>query len=258
VLKRPLPILACLLALGLSLALAACGGGGGETTTAQTTAPTAEGPATAGETGGASTSPEEEAGKTIVQPKEESGAKNETEPAAKPGTKADKKEIEAAIVASVSEKDPANCTTVEAPGFIEQTTGQSGQAALHACEVEARLGAKEAHETVKVSKIEATTESAIADATLSGAGALDGQTIEIALRKEDGRWRLGRLVGFDGFDRPAFSAAVGETMKAQGGPAAEAHACVEANLEKVSRKEIENSILVGSAPDVVQAYNSCH
>jgi len=245
VLKRPLPILACLLALGLSLALAACGGGGGGGATTAA--------------GSAAKSPEEEAGKTIVQPKEETGAtKNETEPAAKPGTKADKKEIEAAIVASVSEKDPANCTTVEAPGFIEQTTGQSGQAALHACEVEARLGAKEAHETVKVSKIEATTESAIADAKLSGAGALDGQTLEIALRKEEGRWRLGRLVGFDGFDRPAFSAAVGATMKAQGGPAAEAHACVEANLEKVSRKEIENSILVGTAPDVVQAYNSCH
>jgi hypothetical protein len=225
--RRSLTIFLCLLlVLGLGAALTACGGGGGDSSSGG-----------AGTAGGSS--------KVQVEPREAQDPP------------ADEAEIEAAIVASVEEKDPANCTRIEAPGFLEQTTGRSGAEALAACEEEARAEAgKPPRETVSVGSVEAIGESAAATATISG-GSLDGQTVEIALRKEGGRWRLGRLVGFEGFDKATFVAAVGAVLGEEGGEAAAARTCVEKGLAKLPDSELEDSILTGGAPRFQQAFEAC-
>jgi hypothetical protein len=237
--KRTLLIFACLLAaVGAAAFLAACGGGGDST-----------------EAKGSGAVPEQPAGTGT----EESGGKPkiQTEPREAKDTPADKKEIEAAIVASISEKDPANCTRIEAPGFVEQTTHQRGQAAITACEESAEAEAGEpARETVAVRSVEAVGESAVALAAISG-GTLDGQTLEIALRKESGDWRLGRLIGFESFDPEAYMAAIGEVMTEQGGEVAAARPCVEQRLAKVPSEEFEKAILIGSAPLVQSAFENC-
>ena len=244
--KRTLLIVACLIAaMGLAASLAACGGGDSTSDWGESTA-----------SGGESTS----GGEREIAPDsaEPSGAPTiQTEPREPKATAADRKEIEAAIVASVSEKDPANCTRIENPGFVEQTTHLSGPEALKACEESAEAEAgKPPRETVEVDSVEAVGESAIAMATISG-GNLDRQTLEIALRKEGGRWRLGRLVGFERFDPDAYVAAIGKLMTEQGGEVAAARDCVEKRLAKVPAEEFEKLILVGSAPLVQSTFESC-
>jgi hypothetical protein len=259
--KRTLFTFACLLlALGVAVSLSACGGGdstssgGGETSVELTEPSEAERSAEPTE----AESPESTAHEEAEEP-EESGGKPEihTEPREPKDTAADTKEIEAAIVASVSEKDPANCTRIEAPGFLEQTTHLRGQEALQACEESAAAEAgKPPRETVDVKSVEAVGESAVALATISG-GNLDGQTLEIALRKEGGRWRLGRLIGFEKFDRDAYINAITGRMSEQGGEVAAARGCVEGRLAKVPTDEFEKLILIGSAPLVQSTFENC-
>jgi hypothetical protein len=228
-----------LVALCAALLLAACGGGGG----------TSSGAATGGgETasgGGTQNSPP----RVITEPREA-----ETGVGVDESRKQAEAAIERAIVASVSRDDPAACTKVEAGSFLEQTTGLSGAEAVRACEEEAEAGGRD--EKVSVRSVEAVGESAVADVAISG-GSLDGQTVEIALRREGGRWRLGRLIGFQHFDRSAFIETLGTTMAAQGGTVARARQCVVKDLELLPTVEFENSILERSGPAISKAFEAC-
>ena len=109
---------------------------------------------------------------------------------------------------------------------------------------------------VAVKSVEAVGESAVADVAISG-GSLDGQTLEIALRREDGEWRLGRLIGFLHFDRAAFIATLGKAMSEQGGAVAKARGCVLKDLAPLPTVEFENSVLEHSGPAVTEAFEAC-
>jgi hypothetical protein len=248
-------------ALCAALLLAACGGGGGTSSsggsTAVTTA-TAEATPSGGEaettpSGGAKKGGSEKNSgppKVITEPRED-----ETGVGVDESRKQAEAAIEKSIVASVSHSDPADCTKVEAPSFLEQTTGLSGEEAVQSCEAEAEAsGGRE--ETVNVKSVEAVGESAVADVTISG-GSLDGQTVEIALRREEGNWRLGRLIGFQHFDRAAFIATLGRAMTEQGGAVAKARACVLKDLALLPTVEFENSVLEHSGPAVSKAFEAC-
>jgi hypothetical protein len=87
-------------------------------------------------------------------------------------------QIEEAIETSATTTNPADCTKLNTQRFMEQTTQESGKAAVTKCKEEAE--AEEGAESVSVSSVEVSGSSATAEAALTG-GALSGQTLEVEL-----------------------------------------------------------------------------
>ncbi|HWI97181.1 MAG TPA: hypothetical protein VNS60_14060 [Solirubrobacterales bacterium] len=90
-------------------------------------------------------------------------------------------EIEEVIETSATSTDPADCKKLNTQQFMEQTTQESGEAAVKSCEEEAKK--EEGAKSVSVSTVEVDGSDATAEAALSG-GNLDGQKLELALVKD--------------------------------------------------------------------------
>jgi len=112
-------------------------------------------------------------------------------------------EIEAAIETSATSSDPANCTKLQTQAFVEQSTSTEGAEAVKMCEAEAKEG--ENAESVAVSNVEVESSAASAEAAITGSS-LDGQTVEVALVKEGGQWKLDEIAGFSKLDKTKLAA----------------------------------------------------
>ena len=119
--------------------------------------------------------------------------------------------IEAAIVRSATTADPANCTEVETQAFAEQSSDESGAAAVKECEKEAKDASNNA-KTVKVTKIKVNGSEATADAAIVGGG-FDSQVISISLVEEEGAWKLDRLTGFAKLDTTSWPKSSAKSSK---------------------------------------------
>jgi hypothetical protein len=165
----------------------------------------------------------------------------------------DESQIEAAIETSATSKSPSKCTEVETQAFVEQSTGESGQAAVKQCEAEAP---EESAESVEVSNIEIEGSEATAEATVTGS-ALDGQTLEVALVEEEGQWKLNELMGFVNFDQAKLVEAFATRLKESGELKAETASCIVEALKESSREEVEELILNGSSEKFEQLASGC-
>ena len=119
------------------------------------------------------------------------------------GGSSDESEIEEAIETSATSGDPANCTKLETANFVEQSTSESGKAAIKTCEEEAKKDPESKAESVEVTEVEVDGSKATANAAITG-GSFDNQTVSIALVEEDG-WKLNELTGFVKFDQEALA-----------------------------------------------------
>lgn len=171
------------------------------------------------------------------------------------GSSNDESQIEEAIERSAASEDPAVCTELQTQKFTEQTTQDSGRAAVDSCENEAE--GEEGVESASVAGIEVDGSTATAEAALKG-GSFDGQTIEVALVKDGDRWKLNEVVKFTDFNRAKLVKAFEkELSKAASGVSSKFAACFVEAFEKGSQPEIEAMLLSGSPRALAKVAEGC-
>lgn len=168
-------------------------------------------------------------------------------------SESDEDKITSAIEGAATGTDPAVCTEDQTLAFLEQTGGEEGKAAVEECEKDAEE--EENAESVEVSEVEVEGEEATATAALTG-GTLDGQTLVLALVKEEGDWKLNEAVEFKNFDREAlieqFRAKLGEQKEIK----AEIAECIGEGIEEASEEELESLFLEGPT-GIVEIAEEC-
>jgi hypothetical protein len=146
--------------------------------------------------------------------------------------------IEEAIETSATSSDPSKCTEVQTENFNETESGKTGPAALKVCEEEAEEGS-EAAESVTVTNVEIVEGSgAAAEVEIEG-GSLGGQTVAIALEKEEGDWKVDGFMGFIKYDPAALAAALEERLGEEEGTTAELAPCIAEGVEEMPEAEVE-------------------
>jgi ABC-type glycerol-3-phosphate transport system substrate-binding protein len=167
--------------------------------------------------------------------------------------------VEETIETAATTTDPAECSRTQTQKFMEQTSDESGQAALKGCEEEAEN--EEGAKSVNVFNVAVSGSSATAEAALSG-GSLDGQTLEVALVKEGDRWKLNEVVKFTDFDQEklveTFEREIKREIEESPGKASSKFAgCFIEAIKQADQAEIEGLILSGSSKGLEGAVKRC-
>ena len=167
----------------------------------------------------------------------------------------DESQIEEAIETSATSTDPADCTKLQTQQFMEQTTQESGKAAVTKCEEEAE--AEEGAESASVSNVEVSGLSATAEAALTGGG-LGGQTVEVALVKKGEQWQLDEVVKFTNFDRAKLVEYFKEEFeKASSELPPKLAGCFIEVFQEGSQAEIEEMLLSSSSEGFEEVAEGC-
>jgi hypothetical protein len=160
------------------------------------------------------------------------------------GSSADKDQITAAIQRAATSGDPAACTDAQTLRFIEQTSGGAkGQAAVKSCEKDA---ANSAADKIDVTDIQVDGDKATAKGKATGS-IFDGQTLEVALVKENGQWKLDEFKGFENFNKDAMVAAFTKQLSSEPGSTPQAVNCIKTQFQAASDQDIE-ATFTGSDP----------
>jgi hypothetical protein len=167
----------------------------------------------------------------------------------------DEGQIEEAIETSATTSDPSNCTVLSTQAFVEQSSDETGKAAVKACEEEAKDPTNNA-DSVKVTNIEIDGSKATADAAIVGGG-FDGQTVTIALVAEEDRWKLDQITGFAKLDTVALAKVFETELEASEELTAEQTSCIVEGLEAASKAEAEELLLSGSSTPFVELAEGC-
>jgi hypothetical protein len=110
----------------------------------------------------------------------------------------DEAEVKEVIEKSATTTDPADCKKLQTQKFMEQTSQESGKAAVEECEEEAEN--EEGAKSVDISEVAVDGSSATADATLTG-GTLNGQSVKVELTKDGDQWKMNEVVEFTHFNQ---------------------------------------------------------
>jgi ABC-type glycerol-3-phosphate transport system substrate-binding protein len=167
----------------------------------------------------------------------------------------DEEKIEEAIETSATASDPANCTKLETLAFSEQSTGESGDAAVRECEEEAKDPEGKA-DSVVVSEVEVDGSKATANAAITG-GSLEGQTASIALVEEDGQWKLDQITGFVKLDQGQLANVFAEQLEGNKEIEPEVGACIVAGIEEAPKEEAEEFVLDPTNQALGELAESC-
>jgi spermidine/putrescine-binding protein len=167
----------------------------------------------------------------------------------------DEGEIEEVIEASATTTNPADCKKLNTQQFMEQTTQESGNAAVESCEEEAKE--EEGAESVSVSAVEVDGSDATADAALTG-GNLDGQALKLALVKDGDQWKLDEVVEFTKFNQAKLIEVLDEGLSEPGSEIDPKFAsCVLEAFKQGSQAEVEE-LLFGKSPQALEeVFEAC-
>ena len=167
----------------------------------------------------------------------------------------DEGEIEEAIEVSATTTDPADCKKLNTRQFLEQTTQESGSAAVKECEEEAKED--EGAESVSVSKVEVDGSDATAVAALSG-GHLDGQALKLALVKDGDQWKLDEVVEFTKFNQAKLIEVLEEGLSEPGSEVdAKFGGCIIEAFKQGSQAEVEE-LVFGKTPQALEeVFEAC-
>jgi hypothetical protein len=169
------------------------------------------------------------------------------------GSSADQAQIKQALTAAATSGDPAACTKYQTLKFTEQTSGPAkGQAAIRACEKDAKSTAAKSLDITDVS-VNGDSATAVAKATGS---IFDGQTLKVALVKENGQWKLDEFQGFENFDKNAIINAV-TALGNQQGESAQANNCVKQQFEQASEQTIQSAFVGNDQQAQQQLFGPC-
>ena len=169
------------------------------------------------------------------------------------GSSADEDQITAVLTRAATSGDPAACTQDQTLRFTEQTSGGAkGQAAVTACEKDAK---NTAADKIDVTDVSVNGDTATATAKATGS-IFDGQTIKVALVKQDGQWKLDEFKGFEDFNRDAMIAAFTSQPDLQNAPP-QAVDCLRTQLQQASDQQIEDTFTSSSSNAGDQIFGPC-
>jgi hypothetical protein len=162
----------------------------------------------------------------------------------------DEDEVREAIEQIAGSRDAGDCTTYATQAYLEQTTFETGAAAVEACEAQAGTTA-----TVDVEDVAVDGDAATATVATTE-GELEGQTVEVSLLREDNTWKLDSLNDFVVFDRGSYRDGLEERMVEDGTQAA-ALDCVLGNFDGLEDTELEQIFLSGDPNQLSQLAEGC-
>lgn len=172
------------------------------------------------------------------------------------GSDSEEAQIEDVIQTAAANTDPANCEALSTLAFMEQTEAEQGQAAVEACEENAKDGSNNP-DAVTVTSVKVDGSTATADVAFEG-GSFDGQTLTLALVDEDGDWKLDQVEGFAEFDKARLLAALHDQLVAEPDPLSESQAaCMVSTLDQESDAQIQELLIGGDQAPLVALFNSC-
>jgi hypothetical protein len=172
------------------------------------------------------------------------------------GDSGDEEKIEETIETSVRTTDPSKCTELMTQTFVEQNTGETGEAAIESCEAEA-TDTSDDPDSVEITAVKVDGADATAKVAFAGGG-FDGQTVEVALVEEEDAWRLDEILGFAVLDNEALA----QTLEAQFEAAsdevtAEQISCIGGAIRTAGREQIEELLLSGDSDRFVEFAEAC-
>jgi hypothetical protein len=150
----------------------------------------------------------------------------------------DRARIADVMLAALASDDPSTCTELQTQRFTAQSTRRTGDAAVAQCE----RNADDRADSVKVSKVDISGRGATAEGTLTG-GFLDGQTIQVALVKDDDQWKLDELTGFAEIDSKALATSLRELLASNQRISPEALDCITKEIEKAPEQQLQDLLL---------------
>ena len=168
------------------------------------------------------------------------------------GSSDDQDQITQAIDAAATSGDPAACTKYQTLQFTEQTTGEQGQAAVQACQKDAT---NTAADSIDVTDIEVDGDNATAKGKATGS-IFDGQTLDVALVKEDGQWKLDDFKGFVNLDKDSMIAAFTAQLQSEGDPP-QAIDCLKQQFQAASEDVIEGTFVDSDTQAEQQLFGPC-
>jgi hypothetical protein len=164
--------------------------------------------------------------------------------------------IEETIETSVSSTDPSKCTELMTRTFVEQNSGESGEAAIESCEEEA-ADTGDDPDSVEITAIEVDGADATAKVAFVGGG-FDGQTVDVALVEEDDTWKLDEILGFAELDNEALAQTLEEQFEAVSDEiTAEQISCIGDAIRKAPQGEVEELLLSGDSDRFVEFAEAC-
>ncbi len=170
-------------------------------------------------------------------------------------SESDEDKIVDAIESSVTGTDPAICTEFATQAFVDQNSDGEGAAALKECEEDAEDTSNDP-DSVEVAEVEVDGENGTAEVAFTG-GAFDGQTLSVALLKEDDDWKLDEITGFAVFDQEGLVQAFNEQFESEDSIEPAVTSCIVEVLEELSQPEFEELLLGGSSEGFVEIAESC-
>ncbi|MGE5283030.1 MAG: hypothetical protein ACM3N0_12070 [Chloroflexota bacterium] len=153
----------------------------------------------------------------------------------------DKTKIEKTIEAVTIGADPSYCETKLTPRYLEQITGAKPPFADEVCRGEIEMSRAESVDTSEVA-IDDTRATAV---VAFGGGSFDGSRLAVGLVRENGDWKLNRILAFRHFDRNKFDHAYRRSFLELGSPTSSAN-CALRRARRLSNAEIERAALTDS------------
>jgi hypothetical protein len=163
--------------------------------------------------------------------------------------------VEKAVEESATSTDPSKCAELQTEAFNAQDQGVPAKEALKACETSVEEDNSPA-ESVKVSNVKIDGEKATVDAQVEGS-ALNEQTVEIELVKEDGDWKLDKFLGFAKYDAKGLAAAFEEELKDQEEISPGLAKCLAEGIAKMSQPEAEAMAFERSTEGIEALVEGC-
>jgi hypothetical protein len=167
----------------------------------------------------------------------------------------DEAAIEATIEKATTSTDPSKCTELQTAAFNQQDQNASAKEATKVCEESAKES-ETAAESVSVSNVKVDGETATADAEIKGS-ALNEQSVEIELAKEEGDWKLNKFLGFAKYDGKGLAAAFEEEVGKQEGITPGLAKCLAEGIAKMSQPEAEALAFEGSTKGIEALVKAC-
>jgi hypothetical protein len=169
---------------------------------------------------------------------------------------ADEDQITQAVQAVATSGDPSACTQYQTAAFTQQVNGEPGQSAAEAVKSCQQGAADTVGDSVDVSEVEVDGDKATAQAAVNG-GTFGGQTLDIALVKEGGQWKLDEFRGFAEFDRDALVDGIKQELSSDSSVPPQAVDCVVGQLDKQSDDQLE-ALYTGANPNAEeQIFGPC-
>ncbi len=166
----------------------------------------------------------------------------------------DESKVEEVIETSATTTDPGDCEGLQTQQFMEQISRESGEAAVEACEEEAK--GEEGADGVTVSAVEVDGSDATAEAALEG-GSLDGQTVEVALVKDGDQWKMNEVVKFTDFDQPRLVDGLEAALSGSDETDPKLVSCFVEAFEQASTAEVEELMFGDSPKALEELFETC-